>query len=148
MNLQASEITVSYRPNFRPIDRPKITSSKNSYAILLKSWDIDQIEYLEAFKVIYLNAANRVLGIHTASTGTQTACLADPKQVFAGALVAGATKIILAHNHPTGTLEPSKADIDLTKRMAKAGEILGIPVLDHIIVTVNGYYSFADECLL
>ena len=74
--------------------------------------------------------------------------VADPKLIFAAALKACASSIILAHNHPSGNLKPSQSDIDLTRKLKDGGKLLEIQMLDHIIVTTEGYYSFADEGLV
>ncbi len=95
-----------------------------------------------------MNRAQRVVGIYELSTGGVTGIVADPKLVFTAALKANACNIILSHNHPSGNLKPSRADEELTKKIATGGMYLDIIVLDHIIVTSEGYYSFADEGLL
>lgn len=95
-----------------------------------------------------LNRANKVIGILKLSTGGTSATIAEPKLVFASSILSNASSIILAHNHPSGNLTPSQADIDLTKKLKEAGKFLEIPVLDHLIVTSEGYYSFADEGLI
>ena len=95
-----------------------------------------------------MKKAQRVLGIYELSTGGVAGTVADPKLVFMAALKANACKIILRHNHPSGNLKPSRADEELTKRIATAGMYLDIKVNDHIIITSEGYYSFADEGLL
>jgi DNA repair protein RadC len=82
------------------------------------------------------------------SRGGISGTVADPKLIFAAALKASASSIILAHNHPSGSLKPSEADIRLTKKLKEGGLYLEIPVLDHIILSKEGYYSFADEGLL
>ena len=143
-----AEISLTYRPQIRPQDRPKISSAKEAYEVLLSSWDKDKIEFIERFKVILLNKNKRVLGIYTVSTGGLACCLVDTKLVFASALLGCATDIILAHNHPTGNRQPSVADLQITTQIKEAGRVLDIPVVDHIIITVDGYYSFADEGVL
>jgi DNA repair protein RadC len=95
-----------------------------------------------------MNRARRILGIYELSTGGVAGTVADPKLVFTAALKANACNIILSHNHPSGNLKPSKADEELTKKIKEAGIYLDIKVLDHIIVTSEGYYSFADEGVL
>lgn len=95
-----------------------------------------------------LNRAQRVLGIYELSTGGVTGTVADPKLVFIAALKANACNIILSHNHPSGNLKPSSADEQLTKKIATAGMYMDIKVADHVIITSEGYYSFADEGLL
>lgn len=140
-----SEIQISYRPKIKPSQRPKIASSQNCYDLLMKVWDSNKLEYLEEFKVLLLNRANKVVGVVNASQGGFSGTVADPKIIFGAALKAAASAIILAHNHPSGNLKPSEADVRLTKKMKEAGQLLDLPVLDHIIVTAEGYYSFADE---
>lgn len=142
---QVAEIQLSYKSNVKPSLRPKITGSRDGYQILLNSWDLSRIELLEQFKVLFTNRANRVLGIFELSTGGITGTVADPKLIFVAALKAGATGIILSHNHPSGNLQPSQADIDLTRKIKEGGKWLEIQLLDHIIITSESYYSFADE---
>src|SRR5690606_1039682 len=94
---------------------------------------------------LLLNRANKVLGIVPISKGGTSATIADPKLIFVSAIKSNASAIILAHNHPSGNLQPSTADISLTKKIMEGGKLLDVPVIDHIIVTGHGYYSFADE---
>jgi DNA repair protein RadC len=143
-----AEIHLSYKYNMKPSLRPKIQASKDAYGVLLSNWNDDKLEFVEQFKIILLNRANKVLGIFDVSTGGSTGTVADPKLIFVAALKANACAIILAHNHPSGNLTPSQADIDLTKKIKEGGRFLEIQVLDHIIVTSEGHYSFADEGLL
>jgi DNA repair protein RadC len=106
------------------------------------------MELVEQFKVMLTNRANKVLGICEVSTGGVSGTVADPKVVFAAAIKAGASGFILAHNHPSGNLNASQADIGLTRKMREGGKLLEIQLLDHIIMTSEGYFSFADEGLL
>jgi len=99
---QASEIKVSYLPKFKAYERPKISTSKDAYEILVNNWDHGMIEMREQMKVILLNRANNVLGIFNVSTGGQAGTVCDPKIVFATALKANDAGIILVHNHPSG----------------------------------------------
>jgi DNA repair protein RadC len=145
---QVAEIQLSYKTNIKPSQRPKITSSKDVSDVLMHSWDLSKLELVEQFKVLFTNHANRVLGIFELSTGGMTATVADPKLIFVAALKAGACGIILSHNHPSGNLKPSQADIDLTRKIKDGGKLLEIQLLDHVIMTTEGYYSFADQGLL
>lgn len=145
---QVSEISVTYKPKFKASERPKIESSKDVYNILFQNWDMNKMELLEQFKILLLNRANKVLGIYEVSSGGIAGTVADPKLIFSAALKGCASSIILSHNHPSGNLKPSQADISLTQKLIKAGSFLDIAVLDHIIVTSEGYISFADEGLL
>ena len=140
-----AEIEISYKPTVKPSQRPKIEQADDAYRILIDTWDRGKIELVEQFKVMLLNRAKRVLGICTLTTGSVTGTIADPKQVFAVALKANAAEIIIAHNHPSGNLSPSKADYQLTYKMKTVGDYLELRVVDHIIVTTEGYYSFAQE---
>lgn len=142
---EVAEIQLTYRSDVKPSERPKISGSRDAYNVLLENWDKSKIEFIEQFKVMLLNRANKVLGIFEVSSGSSTGTVADPKLIFAAAIKANACGIILAHNHPSGNLNPSQSDIDLTKRMKEGGKFLEIQVLDHIVMTTEGYYSFADE---
>lgn len=145
---QVSEINLTYRPKFKASERPKVTSSKDAYDILYNNWDLDKIELLEQFKILLLNRANNVIGIFQVSSGGIAGTVADPKLIFSTALKACASSIILSHNHPSGNLQPSPQDIELTKKIKTGGSYLDIMVLDHVIITPDRYYSFADEGMI
>ncbi|WP_316851676.1 JAB domain-containing protein [Pedobacter agri] len=145
---KVSEIEISYRPAFKLSERPKVTSSNIAYGILDQSWDHNKMELLEEFKVLLLNRQNRVLGVLNVAQGGFSEVMIDPKVVFSAALKACASGIILSHNHPSSELSPSEADIRLTRKMLEGGKLLGIEVLDHIIVSAYGYYSFGDEGMM
>ncbi|MBX2914772.1 MAG: JAB domain-containing protein [Cyclobacteriaceae bacterium] len=145
---EVAEIQLSYKSNVKPSLRPKITSSRDAHEVLKRVWNDSIIELCEQFKVIFTNRANKVLGVFEVSTGGIAGTVADPKLIFVAALKAGATSLILSHNHPSGNLTPSHADIELTKKIKEGGRLLEIQVLDHIIITSESYYSFADEGLL
>lgn len=99
----------------------------------------------EEFWVLMLSQNCKILGKELISKGGINATIADPKVIFSAALRYSAVNIMLSHNHPSGNLKPSQADIDLTKKIAAAGRLLDIKVLDHLIITDSSYYSFADE---
>ena len=143
-----AEIELVYKNKVKPSERPRINSTRDAYQILLQTWNANKIEFVEQFKVVLMNRAHRVLGIYEMSTGGISGTVADPKLVFMAALKANACCLILSHNHPSGNLRPSQADEALTRKIADAGKLLDILVMDHIIVTNEGYYSFADEGLL
>ena len=145
---EVAEIQLTYKSDVKPSLRPKISGSKDAYNVLLENWNSSKIEFVEQFKILLMNRANKVLGIFEVSSGSATGTVADPKLIFAAAIKANACGIILAHNHPSGNLQPSQADIDLTRKMKEGGKFLEIQVLDHVIVTTEGYYSFADEGIL
>lgn len=137
------EIKVSYTSGNR--DKIKITNSKDSYELLLSCWSQKTIELQEEFKVLLLNRNNQVLGIYPLSKGGVSGTVVDAKLVFSVALKCNASSIIIAHNHPSGNLKPSEADTRLTQKLKEAGNYLDVKVLDHIILSREGYYSFADE---
>lgn len=144
--MKISEIKVSYS-NSKEV-KLKVKNSQDSYAILLESWDKNIIELQEEFKILLLNRSNTVLGVYSLSKGGVASTVVDPKLVFAVALKCNASSIIISHNHPSGHLKPSESDEKLTKRLKKAGEYLDITILDHIIVTKENFYSFADNRIL
>tara|TARA_R100000935_G_scaffold44696_2_gene67675 strand:+ start:108636 stop:109343 length:708 start_codon:yes stop_codon:yes gene_type:complete len=123
----------------------KITSSKSVFELLQPI--IGELPH-EEFWIIYLNNSNKVLQTTQLSKGGITGTLVDVRLVFKNALQLGAVAVILGHNHPSGTLKPSASDKTLTQKLKTAGESLDIKVLDHVIVTENSYFSFADENLL
>jgi DNA repair protein RadC len=145
---QVAEVQLVYKSKVKPSQRPRITSSKDAQRIFLSTWDDTKLELAEQFKVMLLNRAHKVLGIFELSSGGISGTVADPKLIFAAALKGVASGIILAHNHPSGNLQPSQSDIDLTRKLKEAGRFLEIQVLDHVILTTEGYYSFADEGLI
>ena len=143
-----AEIELVYKSKVKPSERPRITSTKEAYQLLLQTWDANKIEFVEQFKVVLMNRAHRVLGIYELSSGGIAGTVADPKLVFMAALKSNACCLILSHNHPSGNLKQSHSDEALTSKISEAGKFLDIQVIDHIIVTSEGYYSFADEGLL
>ena len=102
----------------------------------------------EHFKLILLNARNKMLGISTISIGSLNASIVHPREVFKDAIVHSAYSVVLAHNHPSGDPEPSEDDLTITKRFIEAGKILGIEVIDHIIISKNGFFSFKEKGLI
>jgi DNA repair protein RadC len=147
-NLLVSEIELSYKPLIKPSERPRIYTSSDAYNLFIKTWDSTKIELAEQFKVMLLNHAARVLGICTLSTGGVTGTVVDLRHLFSVALKANATQIILAHNHPSGNLKPSNHDYEVSRKITAAGELLDIGIDDHLIVSLEGFYSFAAEGIL
>lgn len=122
--------------------RKKITSSSDAFALLQPL--IGELTH-EEFWIVYLNNSNKVLQTSQLSKGGITGTIVDVRLVYKTAIQLGAVGIILAHNHPSGTLKPSQSDLDLTSKLKTAGNSLDIKVLDHIIVTQKAYFSFADS---
>jgi DNA repair protein RadC len=143
-----AEVNLTYSPNYKIADRPKIISSNDAYNLVLSQWNLDKINLLEEFKILLLNRANRVLGMVTLSQGGVSGTVVDPKLIFVAALKAAASYIILVHNHPSEELKPSNEDVKLTKKLVEGGKLLDILVVDHLIITKNRYYSFCDEGLI
>lgn len=126
-------------------EKPKIKNSRDAWLIMMPDL-LDQQQ--EQFWVLMLNRSNAVIKKSLVSKGGITGTVADPRIIFREALESAAVAIIVLHNHPSGNLNPSQADISLTKKLVDAGKILQIPVLDHIIFADQGHFSFADEGIL
>ena len=101
----------------------------------------------EQFVCCHLDAKNRLISREVVSIGHLTAALVHPREVFKAAILCNAASVAFVHNHPSGDPEPSREDMDLTRRLLKAGEILGIAVLDHVVITANGHCSIAERGL-
>ncbi|MFI5135086.1 MAG: DNA repair protein RadC [Chitinophagales bacterium] len=126
-------------------DREKISSSRDAFDAFYPQLADKQHE---EFWIMLLNRGNKVIEIISVSSGGLTGTVADVRMIFEHAIKSKATAIMLCHNHPSGNLSPSQLDIDLTKKLVKAGETLDIKVLDHLIIGENKYYSFADEGMM
>ncbi|WP_100610652.1 RadC family protein [Confluentibacter lentus] len=127
------------------LEKKKISSSNSVFELMQPI--IGELEH-EEFWIIFLNNSNKVIQKKQLSKGGITGTLVDVRLVLKSALEVGATGLILAHNHPSGTLKPSEADKQLTNKLKTASESLDIKVLDHLIVTEKAYFSFADENVL
>ena len=144
-----SEVTLIYKTKVKPKDRAKITSSKDAYQLLFDSWNKNTIEYVEEFKLLLMNRSNAVLGILSVSKGGISGTVTDIRIIFQAAIKANASGVIVSHNHPSGNLNPSESDTKITRKIKEADTIMDIQLLDHIIIlSVKGYYSFADEGVL
>lgn len=133
------------RKDSEVLKKPKITCADDAYEVIRPHlMDLNH----EQFWVILLSRSNEVLKKVQISAGGVSGTVADPKFIFKEALEQLASGIILVHNHPSGNLKPSVADIDLTKKIKEGGKFLDIPVLDHLIFTNTAYFSFAEDGLL
>lgn len=141
--MEVAEIKVSYS-NTNP-DRVQVTNSQKLFEVIMKHWDLDILEYQEQMKVILLNRANIVLGIYEMSKGGTSGTVVDIRIILGVALKCNASSIILVHNHPSGKLVPSEPDKAITKKLKEACNLLEVYLLDHLIISKFGYYSFADE---
>ncbi len=145
---QVAEIELVYKSKVKASQRPQVLHSKDVYEIFKQSWDENKIDFVEQFKIMLLNRSNRVLAIYEVSTGGITGTVADPRIIFTAALKLNSVAIALCHNHPSGELKPSRQDEALTEKIRNAGLFLDIKVIDHVIISGESYYSFADEGLL
>ena len=136
------KISILYSKKQKKLE--KVTSSEHVYYMLLEIWS-NQMETKEEVVVLFLNRANNVLGFQKLSSGGITSTVIDLRLIFAVAVKTLCTSIIISHNHPSGRLKPSNEDKNITKQIKDAGKIMNITLLDHIIITKKGYYSFADE---
>lgn len=127
-----------------------ITSSQIAAGILRElAYNDGTIELYESFFILVLNRANKVLGCIKISQGGTAGTVVDAKIIFQAALaVPGVSALILCHNHPSGNFNPSQADLDVTRKLAKGGELLDIRILDHLILTESSHYSMADNGLV
>ena len=128
-----------------PLKKIKISSSFDAYEYLEP--DLVDLNH-EEFWLILLKRSNEVIKKEMVSKGGVSGTVVDPKLIFKRALEETASSIIVAHNHPSGSLSPSRQDMELTKRISDAGRSLEIAVLDHLIIVDRGYFSFADESML
>lgn len=143
---QVSELTISYKPRVKSSDRYCIRFSQDAYRLLIgQAFDNDTLEYKEYMKMILLDSSNKVLGITTISEGGMDNTVVDVRLVLQTALLAHCSAIILAHNHPAGGLIPSTYDDAVTQKIKQAAKLLDIKLYDHLIVTSDSYYSYADE---
>jgi DNA repair protein RadC len=149
---EAKAITISAaleigrrRQSFVALDKLTVKNSKE-IATYIQSLLCDLQN--EVFGVVFLNRANRVKHYEVISIGGITGTVADPRIIFKKALAEDAVALILFHNHPSGNLQPSKADEDLTVKIVQAAKLFDIRILDHIIVSEEGYFSFADEGMI
>jgi DNA repair protein RadC len=143
---KASEIQLVYKRN--ETEKLTINNSRDTYEIAMAHWDENNIELFEEFRVILLTNSSAVLGIVKLSQGGMSGTIVDFKLIFGAALKCAATRIILVHNHPSGKLRPSEQDIAMTKKCQTAGQYIQIQILDHLIISKDGFYSFLDEGML
>ncbi|WP_117884178.1 JAB domain-containing protein [Aureibaculum luteum] len=149
MKVKVNEIRISYKEKRNIMSSKAIKSSDDARKLLFDNWDKDTIALHETFKVLFLNNSNKAKGVYELSIGGITGTLVDIRILFAIVLKSLTVGIILAHNHPSGNLNPSEADKELTQKIKKAAKYLDVKVLDHLIITPSGqFYSFADNGIL
>ncbi|MBA4853450.1 RadC family protein [Emticicia sp. BO119] len=145
---RVSEIGIHYKYKVPYKDRVHINSPSVAYDVLRLAWDQNKIELLEQFKILLLDNRSNCLGLVDIASGSINSCIVDTRLLFSAALKAKASGIILAHNHPSGSLTPSENDKKLTEKICEGGKILDIAIFDHLIVSPQSYYSFADNGLM
>mgnify|MGYP000372906354 CR=1 FL=1 len=138
------EIQLKYIPNSKKRGI-NITGSQSAFMAFLNTWNMDTISLYEEFKILLLNRSNQVLGVHTLAKGGTSAAMVDLKLLFAVVLKTASSSIILAHNHPSGNLKPSIADLKLQTKVQQAALFLDVELLDNIIITKEGFYSYINE---
>ena len=143
-----AEMAISYKTTGNFTDMPVLSGNMDTNQFLRKIWDADQIEYREEFVLLMLNRRNKLIGWVKISSGGTAGTIADPKIIFQHALLSGCSSIILSHNHPSGSLKPSYADMAITEKLVNAGRLLEIEVLDHVIMTADSSLSFKSEGLM
>lgn len=144
LNSKVSEIAVSYKTSVKPSEQFKITCCEEANKVFREIWS-DDMELREEFYMLLLNRNNRVIGWYRVSQGGLNETSVDPKLIFSIALKCLASSIIVAHNHPSGTLTPSTSDKDITERLTLGAKILGMQLLDHLILTKDSYYSIRES---
>ena len=142
-NYTVGEVELIYKSTSKA--RSKIYSSEDAYKVLLPTYKEGTICYKEYFKVLFVNQANQVLGYTLISEGGITETSVDVRIILQAALLTNSVALVLAHNHPSGNMKPSRQDMDITKQVKEAARLMRITVIDHLILTDVGYYSFADE---
>jgi len=143
-----AEVELIYKSKVPASQRRKITCSRDAKEVFIENWNPDTLQYFEEFKVLLLNRANAVLGLIAISKGGISGTVTDVRIILQAALKSNASGLIVCHNHPSGNLNPSESDTKITRKIKEAGNIVDIQLLDHIVITAEDYYSFADQGLL
>lgn len=144
--LKVCDVKLTYNTKVKSSERPVMVQAADVYKLLIDYvYDKDIIQYKECLKLILLNKAGKLLGVAHISEGGINETSADIRIIMQAAILGNASNIILAHNHPSGSLKPSAQDDLVTMNLRKAAKLFNITVLDHIIVTDSGYYSYLDE---
>jgi len=145
--LTVCEVKINYQPTVKLCERPLLNSSRDIYKFLMESEVFDPltIEYKEFFKIILLNNANRLLGISHLSEGGINQTAVDIRHIMQPAILSNAVALVICHNHPSGHLQPSKDDDRATEQIRAACNLFNIILIDHLIISSENYYSYADE---
>lgn len=145
-NWTVAEIEISYKPLIT--DHTIIKSSSQAYELINSLWNKETINLQEQFAALFFNQSKKMIGWRVISTGNMTKCIVDIKLLVSLALHCMCTHVVIVHNHPSGNLKPSQSDEDITKTIKDALKLIDVQVMDHLIITECGYYSFSDEGLL
>lgn len=144
-NFILNEIEIIYRDKVPYRLKPSVTLSEEAYELFRENWNDNKISLQEEFKALFLTRGNKVLGLSNISIGGVSGVLVDPKIIFGIAIKARASGIIVAHNHPSGNNKPSTADIRLTRKLSEGAKVFDMTLLDHLIITNEGYTSLSDS---
>jgi DNA repair protein RadC len=143
------KVQLSYVCDFAGLPPRRLTCSNDAYIYFRDNYEDGKIGHIEQFYLLLLNRNNRVLGIQKVSEGGVAGTVVDPKIILQAALLSNASAIILCHNHPSGNLNPSSQDVEITNKVKQAARFMDISVNDHLIITPEGqFYSFADNGLM
>lgn len=143
MKSNLKEVQISYE---RPASLGTVARSKDAEDFARQIWQ--GIDYQERFVILVLNRNHQIMGYKVHTIGGISGVLVDPKLVFQTLLVCHASAFICIHNHPSGNLKPSQADLQLTDKLKHLGQLMDLPLLDHLIITSESYLSMADEGIL
>lgn len=143
-----AEIRAVYKSRVKSSERKDIRGPESVVEYLREIWDPRTLELTEDFVILCLNGAHQILGWVRISRGGLGSSLVDPRVIFAIALQTASSALVLAHNHPSGNLEPSREDQRVTNHLIEAGKLLDIRVLDHVILTREGAFSFRENGLI
>lgn len=138
-------LQVSYDPDPLPQHRVKLKCAMDAYRAIWQVWDKHLLHIQEQFGALFLDAHNRVIGFRILYTGTDKACLTDGRYVTAIALQVLAASVIIVHNHPSGLLKFTPSDISTTKQIRRALDVFNIQLVDHILITADGFTSFENN---
>lgn len=139
--LKASEVKLTYNSKIKASERVCIKHADDAAEIFFKYWDFERIEHIEEMKLLLLNRAHRVLGVANISSGGISGTVVDIKVICQYAIKSNSNSVILAHNHPSGNLNASDADRNITKRIKNALHMFDINLLDHLIINADREYS-------
>ena len=143
--LKVSEIRLVYKNKVKAAERIQIRNGQDAFDVFWRAWDTEVIEHIEEMKMLLLDRSNKALGVVSLSRGGTTGTIIDIKLIMQYAIKANAHGIILAHNHPSGNLNPSEADRKITDRIEKASKTLEIHLLDHLIISPGREYRSMQE---